>query len=309
MNLARTALVVSTAAALLVGGLPAALAAPTPPAPAPELARTAGAPDVRLAGGSAADAAPAPSAAAAPSSAAVAAEPGSAEVPAAGGLAAAAHPTTVEHVAEAFKIVNDHRRQARRAPLVYNTALSRNAQQWAETMAGARQELRNPDPWAGVPAGAVRMDQYYGKGVFTGSFQGVDAVEALTHYLLDFYPRNGTDQFARDLTHLGVGVSHVPTSGPGGPGWETYLTLYYYAYPTGSVVPGTSASPAAGFVAPYAPPAVSPFRDVATSRTFYREIAWLAERGVSRGWAERDGTRTYRPGAAVSRDVMAAFLY
>ncbi|MFI7582952.1 hypothetical protein ACH9DO_04070, partial [Kocuria sp. M1N1S27] len=59
----------------------------------------------------------------------------------------------------------------------------------------------------------------------------------------------------------------------------------------------------------YVPPAVSPFRDVATSRTFYREIAWLAEQGVSRGWAEADGTRTYRPGAAVSRDVMAAFLY
>ena len=50
MNLARTALVVSTTFALLLGGVPAALAAPTPPVDLPELsgpaepAATAGAP-------------------------------------------------------------------------------------------------------------------------------------------------------------------------------------------------------------------------------------------------------------------------
>lgn len=258
MNLARTALVVSTTFALLLGGVPAALAAPTPPADLPELsgpaepAATAGAPALSLHGGSGTDAAPAGVPA-----------PAAAEDPAAGGLAGAAsagaHPTTVEDITEAFKIVNDHRGQARRAPLVYNTALSRNAQQWAETMAGARKESRNPDPWAGAPAGGIRMDQYYGKGVFTGPFEGVEAVEALAHYLLDFFPRNGTDQFARDLTHLGIGVSHVATSGSGGPGWETYLTIYYYAYPAGQAVPGTVASPAQGFVPPVtAPPVTAP---------------------------------------------------
>ncbi|WP_298584851.1 CAP domain-containing protein [uncultured Kocuria sp.] len=257
MNLARTALVVSTAFALLLGGVPAALAAPTPPpepprlSGPPELSGPAGAPAPRLSGGSAGDVAPA-SPAEVP------------EAPAAGGLAAGglagaaaagAHPTTVEDITEAFEIVNDHRSQARRAPLVYNTALSRNAQQWAETMAGARKESRNPDPWAGAPSGGVRMDQYYGKGVFTGAFEGVDAVEALAHYLLDFYPREGTDQFARDLTHLGIGVSHVATSGSDGPGWETYLTIYYYAYPAGQAVPGTFPTPAQGFVPPVTAPA------------------------------------------------------
>ncbi|GAA1770524.1 CAP domain-containing protein [Kocuria aegyptia] len=251
MNLARTALVVSTTFALLLGAVPAALAAPTPPADPPGLSEspepsgTAGAPALSLHGGSGSDAAPAPA-------------PAATEGPAAGGLAGAAsagaHPTTVEDITEAFKVVNDHRRQAKRAPLVYNTALSRNAQQWAETMAGARKESRNPDPWAGAPAGGVRMDQYYGKGVFTGAFEGVEAVEALAHYLLDFFPRNGTDQFARDLTHLGIGVSHVATSGSRGPGWETYLTIYYYAYPAGQAVPGSFASPAQGFVPPVAAP-------------------------------------------------------
>ncbi|GEO94442.1 CAP domain-containing protein [Kocuria turfanensis] len=255
MNLARTVLTVTTAAALLLGGLPAALAAPHPPAVPPEPAHAAGAPAVQLEGGSATEPAPA-------------VPPAPVDPSAGGGLAGAAsagvHPTTVEHVTEAFKIVNDHRRQANRAPLVYNTALSRNAQQWAETMAGARKESRNPDPWAGAPAGGVRMDQYYGKGVFTGAFAGTDAVEALTHYLLDFFPRNGTDQFARDLTHLGIGVSHVATSGSDGPGWETYLTVYYYAYPAGQAVPGTFATPAQGFVPPVTAPAYAVRGAIAT---------------------------------------------
>jgi hypothetical protein len=55
----------------------------------------------------------------------------------------------------------------------------------------------------------------------------------------------------------------------------------------------------------YTPPAVSPFRDVPTSTMFYKEIAWLAEQGIARGWT--DGT--YRPWEPVNRDAMAAFLY
>jgi serine protease len=59
----------------------------------------------------------------------------------------------------------------------------------------------------------------------------------------------------------------------------------------------------------YVPPAVSPFADVATNHPFYREIAWLAERRISEGWREADGTFTYRPWANVNRDQMAAFLF
>lgn len=59
----------------------------------------------------------------------------------------------------------------------------------------------------------------------------------------------------------------------------------------------------------FTPPTVSPFRDVATDYVFYTEIAWLADSGVSQGWLEPDGSRTYRPFQPVSRDVMAAFLH
>jgi len=52
-------------------------------------------------------------------------------------------------------------------------------------------------------------------------------------------------------------------------------------------------------------PAKSPFRDVTPRTKFYKEITWLAKRGISTGYA--DGT--YRPFEPVKRDAMAAFLY
>lgn len=55
----------------------------------------------------------------------------------------------------------------------------------------------------------------------------------------------------------------------------------------------------------YTPPAVSPFRDVATNSMYYKEIAWARSVGITTGWP--DGT--YRPLEPVNRDAMAAFLH
>lgn len=59
----------------------------------------------------------------------------------------------------------------------------------------------------------------------------------------------------------------------------------------------------------FIPPAVSPFRDVDTDNQFYKEITWLASTGVTTGWVDPDGTKTYRPLQSVNRDAMAAFMY
>lgn len=59
----------------------------------------------------------------------------------------------------------------------------------------------------------------------------------------------------------------------------------------------------------FVPPAVSPFADIPTDHAFYREISWLEWKQISTGWNEPDGTRTFRPGATVNRDQMAAFIY
>lgn len=52
-------------------------------------------------------------------------------------------------------------------------------------------------------------------------------------------------------------------------------------------------------------PAVSPFKDVASTSPFYKEIAWMSSAKLSTGWA--DGN--YRPYDEVSREVTAAFFY
>src|SRR5690606_31456085 len=48
-----------------------------------------------------------------------------------------------------------------------------------------------------------------------------------------------------------------------------------------------------------------PFSDVTSESPFGFEISWLVARGITDGYA--DGT--FRPGAGVSRQAMAAFLY
>lgn len=55
----------------------------------------------------------------------------------------------------------------------------------------------------------------------------------------------------------------------------------------------------------YTPPARSPFKDVPTSHQFYKEISWLADQGVTKGWS--DGT--FRPEAKIRRDALSTFLY
>lgn len=55
----------------------------------------------------------------------------------------------------------------------------------------------------------------------------------------------------------------------------------------------------------FTPPATSPFTDVTPATQFYKEITWLASRGITTGFA--DGS--FQPWAPVNRDAMAAYLY
>lgn len=51
------------------------------------------------------------------------------------------------------------------------------------------------------------------------------------------------------------------------------------------------------------------FTDVPPNLQFHDEISWLASSGVTTGWAEPNGTNTYRPVTPITRDAMAAFVY
>ena len=59
----------------------------------------------------------------------------------------------------------------------------------------------------------------------------------------------------------------------------------------------------------YEAPEYSPFTDVPTTHTFYREISWMGENGISTGYANGDGTRSFAPAQPVLREQMAAFLF
>lgn len=59
----------------------------------------------------------------------------------------------------------------------------------------------------------------------------------------------------------------------------------------------------------YNPPGNSPFRDYGPGDKFYKEVAWLEDAGITKGWEIRPGVREYRPLEPINRDAMAAFLY
>lgn len=59
----------------------------------------------------------------------------------------------------------------------------------------------------------------------------------------------------------------------------------------------------------YVAPETSPFQDVKPGDSYYKEISWMFDSGLSTGVKLADGTRVYQPKGGVSRQAMAAFMY
>ena len=51
------------------------------------------------------------------------------------------------------------------------------------------------------------------------------------------------------------------------------------------------------------------YTDVDSDTAHAEDVTWLGKSGVSDGWSESDGTRTFRPYTDIARADMAAFLY
>lgn len=60
---------------------------------------------------------------------------------------------------------------------------------------------------------------------------------------------------------------------------------------------------------PYQAPGVSPFDDVQPGDSFYREITWMHESGISTGTIRTSGKPLFKPKQTLSREAMAAFLF
>ncbi|MGM1018810.1 MAG: CAP domain-containing protein [Actinomycetota bacterium] len=59
----------------------------------------------------------------------------------------------------------------------------------------------------------------------------------------------------------------------------------------------------------FTPPSRSPFTDVPTSHLHYKQITWMAARGITTGYTASNGTKQFKPGTALNRKIMSQFLY
>ncbi|GGG64196.1 hypothetical protein GCM10011374_29700 [Kocuria dechangensis] len=197
--------------------------------------------------------------------------------------------------AEILNQVNCLRAVAGVQPVAVNTTLSALAQAAADLRAGRGTGSTTPGkaPSGGTYHGQVQSSRYFNEE----DLRSVNDSPGLREKLTD--PRT---------THVGIGRAYSPQMDEEG-WWSEHVVVDLWQYPAGAAVPGTVASTVPDCPDHWVPPAVSPFKDVTTTQQFYKEMAWLADRKISTGWVEADGSRTYRPLQTIKRDAMAAFLY
>ena len=119
-------------------------------------------------------------------------------------------------------------------------------------------------------------------------------------------PPSGQSGSGSQLRATGVASSITRTAGD---------TPYY------ALVRGSTSGPDGGYgnLGPYTlsatcdgvsapPPGTASFTDVPSSAFFFTQIEWLAGQGISKGYANGDGTKRFEPSAAVLREQMAAFI-
>lgn len=126
--------------------------------------------------------------------------------------------------------------------------------------------------------------------------------------------------YAHHLQEQQQGASSVKTFHyPGDYTWEVPLTYFDDVIWQLGITGGAALTDA--YYAMLPEDCWSPFQDVPYNAGFYKEIRWMAETGISTGYALPPSTgendpyspylprQEYRPFGSVTRDAMAAFLY
>ena len=120
----------------------------------------------------------------------------------------------------------------------------------------------------------------------------------------------GADYSVTYRDNVGVGTATAIVTGVGNYAGSASVTFVIVAAPDPDPEPSPTPDPEPTPVPdPEPEPVAWTFRDVSSSVAHSDDINWLASAGVSTGWAESDGTRTFRPYWNVARADMAAFLY
>jgi len=193
----------------------------------------------------------------------------------------------------------------------------------AATAAPVTQFTDVPDTYPFVGAIAWMADEGittgYDNGNGTFSFRPSDPVlrEQISAFLYRYQWRNDGDQYPGPSGFTDVAENHrfkhhiqwmaaygITTGYDNGNGTKSFrpsapvlreqVAAFFYRYV------GMSG---------YTPPATSPFVDVPTTHTFYREIAWAEHYGIARGYDNGNGTFSFRPSQPVLREQAAAFMF
>ncbi|MFJ4261365.1 chromosome condensation regulator RCC1 [Paenarthrobacter nicotinovorans] len=128
------------------------------------------------------------------------------------------------------------------------------------------------------------------------------AADPVVENAVSFSDVPAESQFATEISWLAA--SGISTGWDAGAGVRQYRPLESIARDAmAAFLYRHAGSPA------FTAPATSPFTDVPVGAAFYKEITWLASKGISTGWDIGDGKREYRPLSPIARDAMAAFLY
>lgn len=195
------------------------------------------------------------------------------------------------YAAEVFDLMNAKRRAAGVPALAWNQTIADGSQAWAQHLGVATASssfdwayIHRPDAGRSIiPAGA----HWYSE-IIAFNFSAASIVNwwmnSPAHRAAMLDPRE---------THVGIGYV-VPTSGPY-QGWHMVVSNLA-GYTKASAPPPASAPP-------------SPFADLIFGQQFLADMNWMHQKGISTGWTEADGSRTYRPLLPVKRDAMAAFMY
>ena len=140
------------------------------------------------------------------------------------------------------------------------------------------------------PGGSINRDAM---AAFLFRYAGADieGYEAPAEPIFDDVPTS--HPFYREISWMAeTGISTGYSDGtyrPNGPVSRDAMAAFLYRF--------------AGGPTP-ADPRPASFADVPASHPFHAQITWLASAGITNGYS--DGT--YRPGQAIARDAMAAFL-
>lgn len=229
---------------------------------------------------------------------------------------------------------NSYRDAHSRADLLRDSSIDRVAQAWAESMLSRSNLVHNPKFGSQMPQAGLGM---WGENIgYACRFGGVQANAATIMRGWKESPDHRKNMLRSSFTHIGIGFAYDRSSDCAfavqdfGKYSGTFVDVpsnHQFAsqiewlvdhdittgYANGKFKPKASVTREA-FAAflyrsagspNYSPPSRSPFKDLSPGDKFYREINWLADEGITTGYA--DGT--FRPKDDISREAIAAFFY